>query len=106
MKHILLMGTFLIGSLMTANAQWGWFRPSPQPPRHDYHDHGYDRRHRPMSLEARAQLKLRQYGYYRGPVDGSFGRGSRYALMQFQRDHRLPRTGALDWRTLRALGLR
>lgn len=96
---------------MTANAQWGWFRPSPSsPPRHDYHDdrHDYrhDHRHRPMSLEARAQLKLRQYGYYRGPIDGSFGRGSRYALMQFQRDHRLPRTGALDRRTLRALGLR
>ncbi|MFD0893125.1 peptidoglycan-binding protein [Luteolibacter ambystomatis] len=60
---------------------------------------------RPMSLEARAQLRLRSMGYYRGPIDGDFGYGSRRALARFQRDHRLRITGWLDWSTRRALGL-
>jgi hypothetical protein len=59
-----------------------------------------------MSLQARAQLRLRQLGYYYGRVDGSFGPQSRKALMRFQRDHHLPRTGWLDQRTVRALRLR
>lgn len=58
-----------------------------------------------MSREARAQLRLRQLGYYRGSIDGSIGRGTRYAIIRFQADRRLPRTGYLDWRTLRALGI-
>jgi hypothetical protein len=71
------------------------------------HDHRYDRdRGRPrMSTEARAQLRLRELGYYRGPIDGSFGRGSKAALVRFQRDSRLRPTGWLDERTRRALRL-
>ncbi|RYD37228.1 MAG: peptidoglycan-binding protein [Verrucomicrobiaceae bacterium] len=65
---------------------------------------GYARGHR-MSLEARAQLKLRQLGYYRGPVDGDFGRGSRAALTRFQFRSGLRPTGWLDPRTVRALRL-
>lgn len=65
---------------------------------------GYVRGHR-MSLEARAQLKLRQLGYYRGPVDGDFGRGSRAALTRFQFRSGLRPTGWLDSRTVRALRL-
>jgi len=60
---------------------------------------------RPMSLEARAQLRLRSMGYYRGPIDGDFGYGSRRALARFQHDHRLRVSGWLDWPTRRALGL-
>lgn len=78
--------------------------------RHDHRhshrdDHRYDRdRGRPrMSTEARAQLRLRELGYYRGPIDGSFGRGSKSALIRFQRDSRLRPTGWLDERTRRAL---
>lgn len=67
------------------------------------HDHDRDRGRRPMSTEARAQQRLRELGYYRGPVDGSFGRGSQAALSRFQRDHRLRPTGWLDERTRRAL---
>lgn len=56
-----------------------------------------------MRTEARAQQRLRELGYYRGPVDGDFGRNSRNALARFQRDNRLRPTGSLDERTLRAL---
>lgn len=75
--------------------------------------HGYshrEHRHAPgygrpshHRLEVRAQIRLRQLGYYRGPIDGAFGKGSRAALFRFQRDHRLPMTGRLDVRTIRAL---
>jgi hypothetical protein len=58
-----------------------------------------------MSLEARAQLKLRQLGFYWGPVDGDFGRGSRSALVRFQYRTGLRPTGWLDGRTIRALRL-
>lgn len=85
----------------------------PEPPRHEDHRHDdrHDGRHdgrnddrrRPMRTEARAQQRLRELGYYRGPVDGEFGRNSRNALARFQRDNRLRPTGSLDERTLRAL---
>jgi peptidoglycan hydrolase-like protein with peptidoglycan-binding domain len=65
---------------------------------------GYARGHR-MSLEARAQLRLRQMGYYRGPVDGEFGRSSRAALTRFQFRSGFRPTGWLDPRTIRALRL-
>ena len=74
--------------------------------RHEYRDDRYhDRDHgrRPMSTEARAQLRLRELGYYRGPVDGSFGRSSKASLIRFQRDRHLRPTGWLDERTRRAL---
>lgn len=67
------------------------------------YDNRRDDRRRPMSTEARAQLKLRELGYYRGPIDGSFGRGSQSALIRFQRDRHLRPTGRLDERTVRAL---
>ncbi|MGC4015751.1 MAG: peptidoglycan-binding protein [Luteolibacter sp.] len=60
---------------------------------------------RPMSLEARAQIRLRSMGYYRGPIDGDFGYGSRRALIRFQHDRGLRMTGWLDWPSRRALGL-
>ncbi|RYD37373.1 MAG: peptidoglycan-binding protein [Verrucomicrobiaceae bacterium] len=75
--------------------------------RPDHRDDRFDRdRGRPrMSTEARAQLRLRELGYYRGPIDGSFGRGSQASLIRFQRDSRLRPTGWLDERTRRALRL-
>jgi len=66
---------------------------------------GYHRPHHRMSLQARAQLRLRELGYYHGPIDGDFGRGSRRALVRFQRDHRLAMSGWLDPYTIRALRL-
>jgi len=94
------------------------FRPAQQQERHDHRqddrrgdwrddrrDDRYDgpRRER---IEAQAQRRLRELGYYRGPIDGDFGRGSRNSLARFQRDSRLPATARLDDRTLRALRLR
>jgi len=66
------------------------------PPRHS---------HFSSRVEVQAQIRLRQLGYYRGSIDGLIGRGSRYAISRFQYDYRLPATGYLDHRTLRALGI-
>ena len=44
-------------------------------------DRDHDRGRRPMSTSARAQLRLRELGYYRGPIDGAFGRGSQAVRM-------------------------
>jgi hypothetical protein len=75
------------------------YRPAPPrihtPPRH----------HRAPRVEVEAQIRLRQLGYYRGTIDGLIGRGTRSAIVRFQRDYRLPATGYLDHRTLRALGV-
>lgn len=126
MKKLLMLAALSAVSLAAANADWresdGYY-----PTRHgvdvsvgfggygdrggyrggyrDHEDCGRYERRRPMSLEARAQLRLRQSGYYYGPIDGDFGYGSRRALYRFQRDRHLPMTGYLDWRTRRALGI-
>jgi len=51
------------------------------------------------------QRRLQAEGFYPGPVDGVFGPGTRAALSQYQARHGLPRTGALDDATRRALGI-
>ena len=56
-------------------------------------------------VEVRAQMRLKRLGFYRGSVDGAFGRGSRAALLRFQHSKHLRPTGSLDSRTLRALGI-
>ncbi|BCU76486.1 peptidoglycan-binding domain-containing protein [Luteolibacter sp. LG18] len=55
--------------------------------------------------EIRAQLRLRQLGYYHGRVDGDIGPVTQRAIARFQRDHRLRVTAWLDVFTLRALGV-
>jgi len=119
MKNIptIALSVLLIGSAGVAGASpldflFGGSR-RPEPPRHEQrHDHrdnrhddryDRDRGRRPMRTEARAQQRLRELGYYRGPIDGEFGRGSRAALSRFQRDRGLRPTGWLDERTTRAL---
>lgn len=52
------------------------------------------------------QRRLRELGYYHGPLDGVMGHGTRIALAEFQHDHRLRVTGEPTHRTLRALNLR
>jgi hypothetical protein len=107
MKNIptLALGAILLASAGTAAA--GpldfLFGGRPQPRHEDYRDDHHDNRRRPMSTEARAQQRLRELGYYRGPIDGSFGRGSRDSLARFQRDNRIRPSGSLDERTIRAL---
>ena len=54
---------------------------------------------------ADVQASLQEQGYYRGEVDGLMGPLTRSALADFQRDHGLISTAALDEPTLASLGL-
>ena len=51
------------------------------------------------------QLALRDEGYYPGAIDGLIGPQTRAALADFQRDHGLVVTEAVDEPTLVTLGL-
>jgi len=54
---------------------------------------------------ASVQATLQEQGYYRGEVDGLMGPLTREALANYQRDHGLISTAALDQPTLASLGL-
>jgi hypothetical protein len=54
---------------------------------------------------ADVQASLQEQGYYKGEVDGLMGPMTREALADFQRDHGLITTAALDQPTLSSLGL-
>lgn len=62
----------------------------------------YDRR----PIEVDVQVALRRAGYYRGPIDGDIGAGSRSAIRNYQYDRGLPVTGRIDAYLLDSLGLR
>jgi len=51
----------------------------------------------------RAQRKLQALGFDPGVADGVLGPQTREALREYQRAHRLPRTGTLDPRTVESL---
>lgn len=53
----------------------------------------------------RAQIALRDKGYYEGQIDGIFGPRTSNALRTFQREHNLAETGRLDPDTARSLGI-
>ncbi len=53
---------------------------------------------------AGVQYQLMSRGYYRGRVDGKYGRETAFALRAFQSRAGLPSTGRLDTGTLEALG--
>jgi TolB-like protein len=53
-----------------------------------------------------AQVELAVRGYYLGMVDGRIGPFCQRALIEFQRDRRLPQTGEMDAGTLALLGLK
>lgn len=55
--------------------------------------------------EASVQRALSQRGYYRGPIDGDMGPGSRAAVARYQADHGMKPTGAINDGLLRSLGL-
>jgi hypothetical protein len=57
------------------------------------------------SNEMAVQRALAQRGYYRGPIDGVMGPGSRDAVARYQRDRRLAVTGNVNTDVLRSLGL-
>lgn len=61
---------------------------------------------RPMDqVVADVQSALQQMGYYQGEVDGLLGPLTRQALTEYQSDHQLYATAAIDEPTLDALGL-
>jgi hypothetical protein len=58
------------------------------------------------STAAQVQTALARRGFYRGPIDGIIGSGSRRAIRNFQTASRIPATGQIDRNTLYALRLR
>jgi hypothetical protein len=59
----------------------------------------------PDQIVMNVQAQLRDDGYYNGAIDGVLGPQTRYALAQFQADHGLAVTSAVDEPTLATLGL-
>lgn len=59
----------------------------------------------PDQVIANVQATLQQQGYYRGEVDGLLGPFTREALANYQRDHGLYMTSAIDRPTLESLGM-
>ena len=52
-----------------------------------------------------AQQELARQNYYRGTADGQLTYATQRAIFEYQVDKGLNRTGNLDWRTVRSLGL-
>jgi len=52
------------------------------------------------------QRKLKQWGYYDGPIDGVFGQATYNAVVWFQRKHGLKQDGVIGTQTANALGIR
>jgi hypothetical protein len=59
----------------------------------------------PDQVIANAQAALQELGYYHGPIDGILGLATREAIANYQRDHGLCITSAIDELTLEALGM-
>jgi len=59
----------------------------------------------PDQVIANVQSTLQQQGYYRGEVDGLLGPLTRAAVADYQRDHGLYVTSAIDRPTLSSLGM-
>ncbi|MBX7222436.1 MAG: peptidoglycan-binding protein [Blastocatellia bacterium] len=85
-------------------------RRDPQDDRYrDRQPGGVDRRpdeeYTDFDFVKRAQLQLRDKGFYNAPPDGNLSPRMRAGLRNFQRNQRLEETGRLDLRTAQALGL-
>jgi hypothetical protein len=59
----------------------------------------------PDQVVANVQAALQQQGYYHGEVDGLLGPLTRDAIANYQRDHGLYMTSAIDRPTLESLGM-
>lgn len=57
------------------------------------------------SVSVAVQTALSQQGYYRGPIDGVVGPGTRAAIAAYQRDNGLPVTGTITPGVLNDLGV-
>lgn len=70
-----------------------------------YYGSGYSYAYDDASLAADVQSALADLGFYRGPIDGILGGGSRRAIAAFQSRNGLRPTGVVDQPLLNALGL-
>ena len=59
----------------------------------------------PDQVIANVQAALQEQGYYHGEVDGLIGPLTRAAIADYQRDHGLYETAAIDKPTLESLGM-
>jgi hypothetical protein len=59
----------------------------------------------PDQVVVNVQEVLQDQGYYSGAIDGQLGQQTRDALAQYQQDHLLEVTAAIDEPTVAALGL-
>ena len=59
----------------------------------------------PVRMVAEVQRQLESRGYYRGGIDGRYGRGTAFAVRTFQLQSGISPSGQIDMRTLDALGL-
>lgn len=57
------------------------------------------------STVKKVQQKLKNWGYYKGSVDGIFGKGTKEAVKYFQRKNGLKVDGIVGNQTLKALGM-
>ena len=64
-----------------------------------------DPRYSDASLNVAVQSRLARRGYYRGPIDGVLGPGTRRAIRAFQYDEGMPASGWIDGRLLSELRL-
>lgn len=57
------------------------------------------------SVVTQVQRRLARAGYYKGAIDGVIGAGTRRAIRNYERDHRLPVDGQIDEQLLEQLGV-
>ena len=74
-------------------------------PRYAYYDSGYRSTRSSGSIVAQVQQELAAGGFYRGPIDGVIGNGTRRAIRAYERANGLPVDGRLDTELLRSMGL-
>jgi len=74
---------------------------------YDYPYYGYydDNAGNYSEIIIAVQKELTQLGYYHGPVNGLIGPETEGAIRWFQSVYKLPVTGQIDDRTLKALGI-
>jgi Putative peptidoglycan binding domain len=58
------------------------------------------------SIVIQVQSRLARAGYYRGPIDGIMGPGTRFAIRAYERDHGLRVDGVISGPLVRNMGFR
>ena len=83
---------------------WGWYRPYWYPGATVSISTSSSSRYSSADgLAVNVQRALRSRGYYKGPLDGNIGSGSRSAIRAYQREHGLTVSGRIDTALVRSL---